>query len=525
MALTQIDIILMTMAATLGAILILALQSLQKRRQLVRDMQANTVARTGPVFLFAGDQLIDATADAAALIDPYLRTHTELGATVVALAPTFPDIGPALKAKAKDDTLLSCPDDSGLTLLIERAGQTTRLTVFCESARVTSAMLAEGSKEAELTLLRNVAAHTPSLIWQTDDAGALQWHNRAFAQQAIAHAGQDDDTPANLPELQDLSDALLVAPGQSRVALKTGAAQDKHWFDIFTVSKPDLALHFASNADAVMRADTARRDFVKTLGKTFAQLATGLAIFNKDRRLAMFNPALLDLTKLPVEFLSTRPTIDAVLDHLRELRMMPEPRDYASWRDQFAAVEDAAKAGTYSANWALPDGQMLRVIGKPHPDGAFAFLFEDITAEVSLNRRFRADIETGQAVLDALPDGIAVFSQAGTLMLSNTAYAQLWNTKPDILLDARDLHTEINTWQARCTPTAVWDAMSDMIARLGKRAPWSGDVMLDDGRLMRCHANPIPHGMTMIRFAVAPPQRPIMKTVNAPTERLKALKQ
>jgi hypothetical protein len=37
----------------------------------------------------------------------------------------------------------------------------------------------------------------------------------------------------------------------------------------------------------------------------------------------MFNPALLDMTELPVTFLSTRPTIDMVLDRLHELRVMP----------------------------------------------------------------------------------------------------------------------------------------------------------------------------------------------------------
>jgi hypothetical protein len=72
-----------------------------------------------------------------------------------------------------------------------------------------------------------------------------------------------------------------------------------------------------------VRADQDRRGFVQTLGKTFSDLPIGLAILNKARQLAMFNPALLDMTELPVTFLSTRPTIDMVLDRLHELRVMP----------------------------------------------------------------------------------------------------------------------------------------------------------------------------------------------------------
>ncbi len=41
-----------------------------------------------------------------------------------------------------------------------------------------------------------------------------------------------------------------------------------------------------------------------------------------------------------------------------------------------------------------------------------AFLFEAITAEVSLTRHFIAEIETSQSVMNALPDAIVVFSPA-----------------------------------------------------------------------------------------------------------------
>ncbi|MEK9704965.1 MAG: diguanylate cyclase, partial [Paracoccaceae bacterium] len=52
-----------------------------------------------------------------------------------------------------------------------------------------------------------------------------------------------------------------------------------------------------------------------------------------------------------------------------------------------------ATEGTYTEIWNLPSGATFRISGRPHPDGALAFLFEDITAEVSMSRRFTAEFE------------------------------------------------------------------------------------------------------------------------------------
>ena len=57
--------------------------------------------------------------------------------------------------------------------------------------------------------------------------------------------------------------------------------------------------------------------------------------------------------------------------------------------------------------------------GRPHPDGAIAFLIEDISAEVALTRNYRAELEMGQALLDVVEDGFAVFSSSGIMMFCN----------------------------------------------------------------------------------------------------------
>jgi len=105
---------------------------------------------------------------------------------------------------------------------------------------------------------------------------------------------------------------------------------------------------------------------------------------------------------------------------------MPEPKNYASWREKLAVLVAAAAEGTFSEVWNLPNGQIYRISGRPHPDGALAFLFEDITAEVSVTRKYRSELEFYYSLLDQMDTAVAVFSMSGTMILSNEAHQDLW---------------------------------------------------------------------------------------------------
>ena len=62
-------------------------------------------------------------------------------------------------------------------------------------------------------------------------------------------------------------------------------------------------------ADRLVKAETSLQEFVTTLTKTFAALPIGLVIFDRARELALFNPALMDLTLLPASFLISKPSL------------------------------------------------------------------------------------------------------------------------------------------------------------------------------------------------------------------------
>ncbi len=160
------------------------------------------------------------------------------------------------------------------------------------------------------------------------------------------------------------------APVQHRASVTTQPDGLIRWYDTSQQVIDGLVVAHAVNIDAVIDAEVAQRNFVQTLAKTFAQLSIGLAIFDRKGQLALFNPALIDLTRLPAEFLSARPDMLSFFDRLRESRMMPEPKNYGSWRQEIADLIKAAADGRYLETWTLESGQTYRVSGKPHPDRA-----------------------------------------------------------------------------------------------------------------------------------------------------------
>jgi PAS domain-containing protein len=290
-------------------------------------------------------------------------------------------------------------------------------------------------------------------------------------------------------------------PGQrTRVQARTPNKDQKLWFDVSTVDMEGGKLGYAVDINAVVDAEIAQRNFVQTLAKTFAQLSIGLAIFDRNRQLALFNPALIDLTTLQADFLSSRPTLTSFFDRLRDLRVMPEPKDYASWRQQISDLAQAAADGRYRETWSLPSGSVYSVWGRPHPDGAVAFLFEDISAEVTLTRRFRADLEMNQSIMDHLDQAIVVFAQNGSVCFSNQAYQALWKTDPENSFAQVTVEDMTRLWQAQCAPTPVWGDLREFVARTEQRASWRARVSLRDGTPLQCKVQPIHNGATMVSF-------------------------
>ncbi len=370
-----------------------------------------------------------------------------------------------------------------------------------------------GVLEDETACLRQAVTCAPYPIWQSDQLGHVLWANTAYLDLVTRFksdtAMRESCAVEGIPSLFDIPLQATQNNGAFRVSITPAGAVTPYWFDIRTLKLDSGWMNYATDVNAVVNAEIAQRNFVQTLTKTFAQLSIGLAIFDRKRQLALFNPALIDLTALPAEFLSARPNLLSFFDRLRERRMMPEPKNYRSWRDQISDLVAAADTGQYRETWSLPSGLTYRISGRPHPDGAVAFLFEDISAEISSTRHFRSQLELGQSVLNTLSQSIAVFSSSGVLAFSNSAYRAMWGIDPDSSFADISVNDASMHWQAGSLPTPVWGDLRDFVVQFGERSDWEAEVTLTDGRSVICRVVPLAGGRTLVTFEPEDTHTPI----------------
>jgi PAS domain-containing protein len=430
-------------------------------------------------FLLRDGALIDTDADDGPLPAPTDEAGDDWSRLCRWFAPRF--ALPDRPAQGIARLISTSPETDPATLEIDTAGARTRVTLSDPHAACPAA------RHALLTRLAGAAAqgaaltHVPVPVWLRDRDGRVAWENAAAA--------------ALPPE-----DRARLLSATGRVALENPA----RWFDLATHDVATGTLVFATHVTPLVRAQEARRDFIRTLGRSFADLPTGLAVFDREHRLAMFNPALTDLTGLDPVFLSGRPEIFAFFDMLRDRQVMPEPKNYASLRSQIHAMITEARDGQHRTIWSLVTGRTYRVTGRPHPDGAVAFLIEDISEEVSATRHRRAERDVLLAAFDRVDEAIAVLSRDAGLVFCNRRFATLARLDPDAREGGLPLHALLDACAARFPDAALWNSVRAHIEGSAPAQALTGQTASRTGPAAALRLVPLGQGQMMLSLRPAP---------------------
>ena len=179
---------------------------------------------------------------------------------------------------------------------------------------------------------------------------------------------------------------------------------------------------------------------------------------------------------------------------------MPEPRDYAEWRNKLKDLTKAATDGTFSELWSLPNGLSYRVFGRPHRDGAIAFLFEDVTAELSLTRNFVTELEIEHSLMDMLPQAIAVFSPTGEILSVNRAYQDIWGGDPNTQVQPINISAAVASWQENCKTGPKWSDIRNALMHPTKATGTNGEITTQSGELLHYRIMPLSKGAVSILF-------------------------
>lgn len=348
----------------------------------------------------------------------------------------------------------------------------------------------------------DVLRHLPAIIWSTTEAGEVRLQsNEAIRLLQDAEAEEPQSLFPQLPPRIPAGE-----PTRQRVAFHQGNTPYPTWYDFACFRQGADQIYFATNADNQVVTDRSRSSVVQALTKTFAHLSVGLAVFDNNGQLVLFNPALKQMVKLSIEFLSAKPTISAFLDQMREEGTLPEPKDYKIWRRAVLTRLATKGKAAWTDIWTLPDGRAFRVTGRTQTDTSIVFVIEDITSETTLTRRIREDAELADTAIELSNDAVGIFDLSGNLCLSNKRFDQLWGLECSSVSDPQTLQnlSKISTNVFGASPEVQIFSRHLCQRQLGS-VP-SSEIQTQDGALVRYQITRTENQQLILRLSDSPLQ-------------------
>ena len=341
----------------------------------------------------------------------------------------------------------------------------------------------------------------PAPAWARDQRGRLVFANSAYAR--AVEASDSADAVACELELLDRAArdelARVHATGEAYAGrLPVIAAGERRFFDVVDVPSGAGSAGMAIDRTEVetMRVELAR--MIEAHRRVLDQLATGVAIFNVDRKLIFYNTAFRSLFDLDAGLLDQTPTDASLLDTLRTARKLPEEQDFRLWKQQLYEAYRAVESKEHM--WHLPDGRTLRVVTTPNPEGGVTYLYDDVTERLDMHRRYDALIKVQSETLDHLVEAVAVFGSDGRVRLHNPAFQRMWKLSTEAL----DVHPhigEVTAWtQALHDDNTVWRNLRAAVTAIDEREPIVARIERRDGMTIDMTTMPLPDGATLVTF-------------------------
>ncbi|MGH6684963.1 MAG: PAS-domain containing protein, partial [Pseudolabrys sp.] len=353
----------------------------------------------------------------------------------------------------------------------------------------------------DLETIKELLNSLPAPVWARDPGGQLVFVNSAYARAVEA----EDPSDAVERELELLDRAAREKLGRVRAdgstfseRLPAIVAGTRRMLDVVDVPSGAGSAGIAIDVTEVesMRAELLH--MIEAHRRVLDQLATGVAIFNVDRKLIFYNTAFRSLFELDAGFLDQTPTDSAVLDTLRSQRKLPEEQDFRQWKQQLYEAYRALEAKEQM--WHLPDGRALRVVTAPNPEGGVTYLYDDVTERLDMHRRHDALIKVQSETLDHLAEAVAVFGSDGRVRLHNPTFQRMWKLAPEAL-DQHPHVEALTAWtQAMHDDNAVWRNLRAAVTAIDDREPIVARIERRDGMMIDMTTMPLPDGATLVTF-------------------------
>ena len=356
--------------------------------------------------------------------------------------------------------------------------------------------------EGALDALTHLIESAPFPMWYRGPDLSLGLVNAAFV--AAVEARDAADVIERGSELIDAAGSESARAG-AEIALETGRpysrtqpatiGQERRVLRLVDVPLPTGAV--AGFAIDIQDLEDARLELARhqeSQRELADRMTAGAAQFDGDRNIAFFNQPFAIMAQLEPEWLAEQPEFDRVLERMRENGRLPEVRDFPAWkaerREWFTSPEE-----TIEEDWILANGDHLRVLGQPLPDGGLRLIFEDRTEQVRLASARDTLLRVRAATFDNLFEVISVFASDGRLYLWNRRFSEVWDLDESWLAEHPRVDELVPAMAKRLVnPTEAAQVRELVRSTTSGRQSGTGRVSLTDGRHFDFAAVPLPDG-------------------------------
>lgn len=241
------------------------------------------------------------------------------------------------------------------------------------------------------------------------------------------------------------------------------------------------------------------------LQAALAHMIQGVAIFDADRRLIVWNQRYAEIYNFPPHLLrSGTPFEDLVAHCLTQIQYAGDPpAEYQPGRLQDAlTVSEAVQR--------FVDGRLIAVARRPMLNGGWVTTHEDITEREQLHDEVAVQHELAKqqqtelslrsmqfdAAINNMIEGFCVFDKEQRLVICNNRFVEMYNLSPGSVYPGLTLREVIRLrYEAGSSPAMTMDeyyAARDRVA-VGN-VPSDTEVELTNGKILEIHHRPLPDG-------------------------------
>jgi signal transduction histidine kinase len=356
--------------------------------------------------------------------------------------------------------------------------------------------------EAALDSLTHLIEAAPFPMWYRGPDLKLGLVNNAFVQ-AVEGRDAADVISRNAELVDDEGERSAIA--SARKAVETSAIQsrmqpaiirgERRMLRIVNVPLPTGAVAgFAIDVQDLEDARTELFRHVESQRELADRMTAGTAQFDADRNLSFFNRPFAVMAKLDPDWLGEQPEFDRVLERMRDHQRLPEARDFPAWKTErrgwFTSTEEVIEE-----EWMLPNGDHLRVVAQPLPDGGLRLFLEDRTEQLRLASARDTLLRVRAATFDNLFEAISVFASDGRLYLWNRRFIDNWELDEDWLTQHPRVDELVPIMAKKLVNPAAAAQIREMVRQsTNERQSATGRMAMTDGRHFQFAAVPLPDG-------------------------------